>query len=304
MKDHDLLEAVGGINEKFINNASTIKAKKSKKEYFKWIAAVACLCVVVISIPFINRVFQEKGNHDPAVNEGNDSLVEDMRNLEFNGAYYEATDIPEVLERFGLPSAISESMCGKHIAYLASDGGVGYKEAVEETDIELLEYLPAPCRGVYIIKDGEKYYAALFCNIIQLDENQAAEMDTLYQFYNVHNAEDIANIAEVDWNRNSITGSTITERTEIENFYDLSKMLEGFGNADFQGMVFDGIPEEEQQKLHQAFADDLRMIRIETKEGLRFYIEIYPSYNWIYGNGTMSYYQISEQMAEWINNNL
>ena len=61
MKDHDLLEAVGGINEKFINNASTVKAKKSKKGYFKWIAAVACLCVVVISIPFINRVFQEKG---------------------------------------------------------------------------------------------------------------------------------------------------------------------------------------------------------------------------------------------------
>ena len=48
MKDHDLLEAVGGINEKFINNASTVKAKKSKKGYFKWIAAVACLCVVVI----------------------------------------------------------------------------------------------------------------------------------------------------------------------------------------------------------------------------------------------------------------
>ena len=50
----------------------------------------------------------------------------------------------------------------------------------------------------------------------------------------------------------------------------------------------------------------LRMIDLteKSREGLRFYIEIYPSYNWIYGNGTMSYYQISEQMAEWINNNL
>ena len=28
MKDHDLLEAVGEINEKYINNASTVKAKK------------------------------------------------------------------------------------------------------------------------------------------------------------------------------------------------------------------------------------------------------------------------------------
>lgn len=32
MKDHDLLEAVGGINEKFINNASTVKAKRARRD--------------------------------------------------------------------------------------------------------------------------------------------------------------------------------------------------------------------------------------------------------------------------------
>ncbi len=46
------------------------------------------------------------------------------------------------------------------------------------------------------------------------------------------------------------------------------------------------------------------MIRIETKDGLRFYIEVHPSFGWIYGNGTLSYYQIDAQMASWIAGNL
>ena len=62
--------------------------------------------------------------------------------------------------------------------------------------------------------------------------------------------------------------------------------------------------EETQMQAHTAFADDRRNLRIETTDGLRFFIAFYPSYDWIYGIGTLSYYQIDDQMHEWIVRNL
>ena len=55
MKDHDLLEAVGGINDKFIHNARTIKSKRSRFYYTKWIAAAACLCIIIGGIAYLNN---------------------------------------------------------------------------------------------------------------------------------------------------------------------------------------------------------------------------------------------------------
>lgn len=46
--------------------------------------------------------------------------------LEYNGKFYETVDIPEVLEKYGLPSKITADMAGEHFEYLKSDGGAGY----------------------------------------------------------------------------------------------------------------------------------------------------------------------------------
>ena len=103
------------------------------------------------------------------------------------------------------------------------------------------------------------------------------------------------------------TGSNMPDislLTEIAEFYDISKALADYGNDDFQAIVFDGIPEDQQPETHTKFADDLRVIRIETKNGLRFYIDVHPTYGWIFGNGTLSYYQINEQMSDWLSQNL
>jgi hypothetical protein len=129
-------------------------------------------------------------------------------------------------------------------------------------------------------------------------------METLYEFYGIHSADDIISITEVDWNRDKIIGNVITDSHEVAAFYEISTQLTCYGNDDFQSIVFDGIPEEQQPEAHTKFADDLRVIRIETKEGLRFYIELYPTFGWIYGNGTLSYYQIDDQMSEWLKYNL
>lgn len=68
--------------------------------------------------------------------------------------------------------------------------------------------------------------------------------------------------------------------------------------------MFDGIPEGQQQKKHIEFANDLRMIRIETTSGLRFYLESYPSFGWMYGTGMLSYFSITPELSSWIQSNL
>ncbi len=68
--------------------------------------------------------------------------------------------------------------------------------------------------------------------------------------------------------------------------------------------MFEGIPEGNQPEAHDAFAYDRRNLRIETADGLFFFIAFYPGYDWIDGGGTMSYFKIDEQMHNWIERNL
>ncbi len=292
MNSYELLDAIGGIDTEYIKAADLPVTRKKAGYVLRWAVTAACVCLAA-GIGMIG--FRYKG--------GFDSHVEETASLMFNGAYYEATDIPEVLERYGLPGVITENMAGEHISWLQPEGA-GYKESASETDIELMQYAPASCRGVYIIRDGRKYLAALFCNIVMPDSNTNTGMDTLYQFYDIAGSEDIASITEMDWNRNKTVGNAVTDSSEITDFYQISLSLVSYGNDDFQAIVFDGIPEEQQAQAHSEFADDLRVIRIETKDGLRFFVNVYPSYGWIYGNGTNSYYQIDGQMADWISRNL
>ena len=117
-------------------------------------------------------------------------------------------------------------------------------------------------------------------------------------------ADDIASITEMKWNNEQEVGSPVTNRQEITEFYHMTITLVSYGNDDFQTEVFDGIPEENQQEAHTAFADDRRNLRIETASGLRFFISFYPNYDWIEGGGTMSYFKIDKQMHGWIERNL
>ena len=305
MKEKRILNTLEKVDEKYIEDAAPAKQKYKKTAWVRWIAVAACLCLAVgIAVPRLIDVFQNKGGDPSQTYDGPDSLVQEIAALEFNGAYYEATDIPEALERYGLPTVITENMAGKHLSYLEPNSSAGYKESATETDIELLEYAPASCRGVYVIRDGSKYLAALFCNILSLDDNASTGMETLYGFYGIESSDDIASITEVSWNRDKAVGNAVTEKSEIAAFYEISSSLTSYGNDDFQKTVFDTIPEDQQVNAHTEFANDLKAIRIETKDGLRFYIEIYPSFGWIYGNGTLSYYQIDARMAEWIVRNL
>lgn len=290
MTNENILDAIGGINENAVQDAKAYKRPKSKR-WFRQGAMAACLCLVVgIAIPILHH----KGGID------HQDPLQDTAAFELNGKFYEVVETPEVLEKYGLPSKITEDVAGDHVAYLKSDGDDSYECTPIETDMELYQYNPAASDGVYVLRNGETWCAALFCNFYQFDSNTNCSLTELYRVYGIESADDIKSITEMDNNNENETGTPVVERQEITEFYNMTIALGSYGNDDFQAEVFGNIPEEKLQEAHSAFAENQRNLRVETKDGLRFFIAFYPSYNWIYGGGTMSYFKIDNQMRNWI----
>ena len=297
MTNENILDAIGGINENAVQDAKAYKRPKSKR-WFRWGAMAACLCLVIgIAIPILHH--KGKGGID------HQDPLQDTAAFELNGKFYEVVETPEVLEKYGLPSKITEDVAGDHVAYLKSDGDDSSYECTPiETDMELYQYNPAASDGVYVLRNGETWCAALFCNFYQFDSNTNCSLPELYRVYGIESADDIKSITEMDNNNENETGTPVVERQEITEFYNMTIALGSYGNDDFQAEVFGNIPEEKQQEAHSAFAENQRNLRVETKDGLRFFIAFYPSYNWIYGGGTMSYFKIDNQMRNWIERNV
>lgn len=297
MTNENILDAIGGINEKAVQDAKAYKRPKSKR-WFRWGAMAACLCLVIgIAIPILHH--KGKGGID------HQDPLQDTAAFELNGKFYEVVETPEVLEKYGLPSKITEDVAGDHVAYLKSDGDDSSYECTPiETDMELYQYNPAASDGVYVLRNGEIWCAALFCNFYQFDSNTNCSLTELYRVYGIESADDIKSITEMDNNNENETGTPVVERQEITEFYNMTIALGSYGNDDFQAEVFGNIPEEKLQEAHSAFAENQRNLRVETKDGLRFFIAFYPSYNWIYGGGTMSYFKIDNQMRNWIERNV
>ena len=294
MNRNDLFRSMEGIDDDILERSEQATGRKTV--WVKWAAMAACLCLVLsIAIP----VLHFKGGI------GHQDGVQDIAALEFNGKFYEAVDIPEVLEKYGLPRKITSDMAGEPLGYLKHNGVNGYECTATQTDMELYQYAPAVCDGVMLLRDGDHWSAALFCNFYQFDSNTSVELTELYRVYGIEGAEDIASITEMGKGSREEIGTPVTDAAEISEFYDMTTALWSWGNDSFQEKMFDGFSNEEAQlEAHSAFADDRRNIRIETAEGLRFFIAIYPSFDWIYGGGTQSYFKIDDQMHAWIDRNL
>ncbi len=293
MTNERILDAIGGISESAVRDAKAYRRPGFRRRR-RWAAAAACLCLAAaIAIP----VLHHKGG------TGREDPRHDIAALEFNGKYYEAVNLPKVLEKYGLPPEITADMAGAHLSYLKSDGGIGYRCTAGQTDIALYQYAPAACDGVYLLRDGETWYAALFCNFYRFDGSTNCPLTELYRVYGIESADDIASVAEMQQGNEQVIGSPVTNRREIAGFYDMTAALESYGNDDFQAEVFGGIPEEKQQEAHSAFAEDRRNLRIETKDGLRFFLAFYPGYDWMDGGGTLSYFKTDGPLRDWLARN-
>lgn len=140
MKDHDLLEAVGGINEKYINKAR--KKGVNKKVYLRWIAAVACVFIIatVIIIPKFTKK-EEGANVDNASVQNDDNIALDEQ----------ARDSEEVTVSEGIGDYPSMIMVGGRIYKDTYE--VYQNEIDEESILKSVSY-----NDGYPEKDGEQNF--------------------------------------------------------------------------------------------------------------------------------------------------
>ncbi len=103
----------------------------------------------------------------------------------------------------------------------------------------------------------------------------------------------------------------IIRKDELERGIEISQ-LTAYSFDEYHEMVFaKELKKYEEEgggdigsEAYTQVADDLREIMIETKEGLRFTIRYYPSYDWIDVSTTMSYYKMSPEIKEWFEINI
>ena len=293
MNRNTLYLAFGGVDDTLLERSEAAPVKRHAP--LRWAALAACLCLVAtLMFPTVQGLLKGHG--------GDHKLP--LATLEYGGKFYEAVDDPAILEKYGLPRQITADMAGEQLIYLTGDKERGYICTAYQTDKVLCRYAPAPGDAVYIVQDGNAYLAAIFCNFYQFDSNTSCELTELYRIYHISDAADIVSVTEVDWHRENVIGTPLTDRQEIGEFYGRTITLWSYGNDDFQNAMFGGCTsEEEQLALHTAFADDSRVLRVETAEGLYFYLNFHPTYRWIYGGGTLSYFQMDEDLLSWFDRN-
>lgn len=285
MSSETLLLAVGEIRDDYIHDAET--AKKTMN-WTRWLAAAACLCLMILAaLPLLRGKGQQ----------GTDAPAQEINAFAFCGAYYEYTDVPAVLEKYGLPGTLTEAQLGQRIGFLERDGTT-YRPCVEQTDAALYTYAPCPCPGVMILRDGEKLYGVLFCNHL-LVSGACVEFLEIYRVYGVAGAADLASIRTYDGVfGHEKAGRPVTDPNALAAFYEASLALTPYGNDGFQAAEFGGEDEQTQTAHHQALADDEVTLRIETASGLVFFIRAYPEHGWL--EGDLSYYRVSDEMAAWL----
>ena len=283
------------VDDELLHRSEADGKKKNRSVWLRTGAWAACLCLAAaLAFPTVRDFLFRKGG------EPTDPIAA----LEYGGKFYEAVDDPATLEKYGLPRALTSDMAGKQLIYLEGDRDHGYRYTAHQTNKALYLYAPSPGEAVYLLRDGETYMAAIFCNFYPFDSNTSCELTELYRIYAIENAADIVSITEVDWHREQVIGTPLTDAAEIAAFYSMTVALWSYGNDDFQKEMFSGFStEQEQLAAHTAFADDARVLRVETAEGLCFYLSFFPTYCWINSSGAMAYYKMDDLMSLWFDRN-
>ncbi len=299
MKANDLLDLIGDTDDNLITEAKAQK-KTKKNTWIKWVATTACFALVVTAgIPLINN-FLQRFDKD---------TTDLILLIEYDNAYYEVIENnPKFLERKGIKTDISNDVAGRHITYLKKEKPEAehsdYIVSVEETDIELLEYAPVNQKAVRIFRDGDKYYAAVFCNYL-IDDTESLPFDEVFKVYGISKAEDIKSIVSVKPdNEYKANGNAVTDSDLINSFYNEIITLEKFGEDEFDKTQFTYDDENKADEYHGLFADDRNDLMIETADGLRFVISYYPTYDWVNAALTQTYYKLSPVLEAWIETNL
>ncbi len=304
MKRQRISEVFSYLDEGLVEEAAESRKGERQVSWVKWAAAAACL-VLALGVGLSARI--------PGQDSWQKTTVDTAWMLQYENAYYEIVeDNPAALRKFGVATEVKADLAGRHIAYVKpSVPGNERNDLVvcqEQTDMELLEYGPAKNRAHLVLRKGEEYYIARFCNYFVGDSESRPVRDAL-EIYGIFGAEDIRSIAPTSWDNTwELTGDAVTDRQAVEAFYTQVLALEPFSEDDHHAMVFAEElkafenPEtgDVGEEVYRRYAEDLHVIVVETVEGIRFAVRCYPSYGWIYFPQTQTHCRISSGMEAWL----
>lgn len=300
MKNKRLLDVMEQIDDAYIEEAAPKKMIRRKFRWMKWCSAAACMALVIIagiSAVHIYRWYYY-----------DDKVIEVPVLVDYDNAYYEVIDGGRegraFLQKYGLPEEISEELIGEHVAYLEKSGSDEYTVSTRNAAAELLDYAPAPCKGLRILREKDSCFWAVFCNY-HTSHEESLPFEEIFRVYGIENAEDIASITAVKDYTWKINGNCVTDADEIETFYYAAISLKDYSFDEYEKMTFEGRQEENdlQDKRYDVYAESCHNLLIETKQGLKFGVTYNRDFGWMEGSETLSYYELSHAMLDWLNVN-
>lgn len=309
MKKEKISNIISNIDSKYIDEATTYKSNEKAVHRNRWMklgTIAACFALIaMVGFPFIKNLFVT-----------HDKVLEPIILIKYDDSIYEIIeDNPQLLKRYGLNTNISVAEIGEHIVYLQKEDYESehsdYISVQDRTEFELLEYAPAPYQAVRIFRNGEKYFYALFCNYV-VPYDECMPIRSAFEVNGVFESGDIASITPIQSkNTFKATGKAITDSDMISEFYNEIISLEAYSQEEHHDLVFadelakaEGTGGDIGTVVYTGFADDHHNILIETKSGIKFNIDYYPSYGWIYTSETMSFYKMTASISKWFSDNL
>lgn len=90
MNRKDLYHSLHEVDDDILERSESVTQRKRKPVWLNLSTLAACLCLmVIVAIPVLNSMY---------VQDSKDPILE-IATLEYDGRFYEAVDIPKVLEK-------------------------------------------------------------------------------------------------------------------------------------------------------------------------------------------------------------
>lgn len=323
-KKEKLAEALTGLDETLIAEAAEYKVDKRRK--LKVFGAVAA-CFVLVSVAGVVLARHFRVGPD-------DSVVSDcvMNMIDYDNAYYEIIDDPQILAKNGIYEEITKEHAGTSITYLKHSSFIEgvesscYVPTENETDFELMTYVGTDSKAVRVFRMGDEYEAALFTSYHTDVYGEGLPLTESFEVYGIESAEDIKSVtigtdlnAPVNFGE---VGKVVTDPEELIVFYNemigfksyTLNELENLTTADGEKIVIttpDGDKSVSSSNWVKYMMDGLV---VETEEGLKLQYTCYESNldgktegegQWlVYDSETMCYHVVSADFHEWADRNL
>ena len=263
-----LMNAIGSISDRYVEEAAMVKPIFFKKVlWLKIVSIAACFTVMIGTASVILKNFES-----PTIDttpEIQACVVEDD--------YYELIDDKETLKARGLPQEITSDSIGDYygICVFESDGRVG----------KAYDYLGYEGDSILILEIESKYYYLFFCNPI--DNKTVMPMSELQDRYGLKD-----NITSI-----SVNGQIIASGTECKSIAEELLKADALSSDEFNNSIFNGKTEKEQQNIINKMKSVKIVIHGDNADTL--VLDYYPSLGYAYNSNT--YYKFTTELINLLN---